>query len=727
MTVVAPAPTPPERIDDTIHRRRWLTLAVLCLSLLVVGIDGTIVNVALPTLVRELQATASDLQWIVDAYTIVFASLLLMAGNTGDRLGRRSALIGGLIVFGVGSAAASQVGTAGQLIGMRVVQGVGAAFLMPATLSILTNVFRDPAERARAIALWAGVSGLGVAVGPLTGGWLLEHFWWGSIFLVNVPVITVALVGAFLVVPNSRDPHAPPLDIGGVAFSIIGLVGLLYGIIEGPARGWTDPVVLGAFAVAVVFLTTFVVWESRVANPLLDIGFFKNPRFTAASLAVTLVFFAMFGSLFFLSQYLQFVLDYDPLEAGLALIPVAAALMVAAPLSAKIVAWIGTKIVVTAGLLIVAAGMVLMSAAGVDSGYGLIAGVLVTIGLGMGLAMAPATDSIMGSLPPERAGVGSAMNDTTREIGGALGVAILGSITAASYASTIKGNPLYPSLVQQSPQAASTVANSIGGAAAVAAKLPAAGAQQVLAASKLAFVDALDQTVIVGAAVAVVGAIIAAIFLPSRAEARTAPLTDLDDLIVGAAQRLPAAERRSVARATLGMLADAGFSSLTYNGIAARSGLATATIQRNWTSKVDLVVGALEAMLTERPVPDTGSFARDCDLFLTDLATSLSTPEAGPVIGRLIGEAAEDPDLTSALRERLIGPRRDAVRTMVRRAIDRGELPAGTRVDLLVDVLIGPLFHRLLITGEPVTPALGHELARTVAAHLLAGEPGPRP
>ncbi|HEY3725239.1 MAG TPA: DHA2 family efflux MFS transporter permease subunit [Acidimicrobiia bacterium] len=725
MTAVAPAPAPPEPIDDTIYRRRWLTLAVLCLSLLVVGIDGTIVNVALPTLVRDLQASASDLQWIVDAYTIVFASLLLMAGNTGDRLGRRSALIGGLIVFGVGSAVASQVNTAGQLIAMRSVQGVGAAFLMPATLSILTNVFREPGERARAIALWAGVSGLGVAIGPLTGGWLLEHFWWGSIFLVNVPVIAVALVGAFLVVPNSRDPHAPPLDVGGVAFSIIGLLGLLYGIIEGPARGWTDPVVLGAFAVALVFLTTFVIWESRVAHPLLDIGFFKNARFTAASLAITLVFFSMFGSLFFLSQYLQFVLDYDPLEAGLALIPVAVALMIAAPLSAKIVAWIGTKIVVTAGLLIVALGMVLMSGVGVHSGYGLIALVLVTIGLGMGLAMAPATDSIMGSLPPERAGVGSAMNDTTREIGGALGVAVLGSITASAYASTIKGNPLYPSLVQQSPQAASTVANSIGGAASVAAKLPASAAQQVLTASKLAFVDALDQTVIVGAAVAVVGAIIAAIFLPSRPEARTAALTDLDELIVGAAQRLPAAERRSVARATLGMLADAGFSSLTYNGIAARSGLATATIERNWTSKVDLVVGALEAMLIEQPVPDTGSFARDCDLFLTDLATSLSTPEAGPVIGRLIGEAAEDPDLTSALRERLIGPRREAVRTMVRRAIDRGELPTATRVDLLVDVLIGPLFHRLLITGEPVTPELGHELARTVAEHLLADGTGP--
>jgi AcrR family transcriptional regulator len=345
----------------------------------------------------------------------------------------------------------------------------------------------------------------------------------------------------------------------------------------------------------------------------------------------------------------------------------------------------------------------------------------------MGLAMAPATDSIMGSLPPERAGVGSAMNDTTREIGGALGVAVLGSITASSYASSITSNSLYPSLVKQSPQAAATVANSIGGAAAVAAKLPAGSAEQVIAASKLAFVDALDQTVIVGAAVAIAGAIIAAIFLPARPAARAAPLHDLDELIVGTAQRLPAADRRSVGRATLGLLADAGFSSLTYNGIAARSGLATATIERTWTSKVDLVVTALESMLSEELVPDTGSFAGDSERFLTELATSLSTPQAGAVIGRLIGEAAEDEELAVALRERLIGPRREAVRTMVRRAIDRGELPPDTRVDLLVDVLIGPLFHRLLITGEPVTPDLGRELATVVSEHLLADGHAPPP
>ena len=244
--------------DDRVHARRWAILAVLCLCLLIVGIDGTIVNVALPTFVRELDASASDLQWIVDAYTIVFASLLLMAGNTGDRRGRKKALIFGLIVFGVGSAIASQVSSAEALIGMRAVQGFGAAFLMPATLSILTNVFHDPTERRRAIALWAGVAGLGVAIGPLTGGWLLKHFWWGSVFLVNVPVIAVALVATVIIVPESKDASAPPLDVGGVVFSIVGLFGLLYGIIEGPARGWTDPAVVAGFVIGAVFLTALV-------------------------------------------------------------------------------------------------------------------------------------------------------------------------------------------------------------------------------------------------------------------------------------------------------------------------------------------------------------------------------------------------------------------------------------------------------------------------------------
>src|SRR5689334_4332977 len=309
-------------VDAAVYGRRWWILGVLCLSLLIVGIDGTIVNVALPSIVRELGASSSQLQWIVDAYTLVFASFLLLAGSLGDRYGRKTALTAGLIVFGIGSLASALVGSPGALILTRAVQGFGAAFIMPSTLSILTNVF--PAdERGRAIGIWAGISGLGVAIGPITGGYLLENFWWGSIFLINVPIIIVAVLATIFIVPNSRDHNAPRLDIVGTALSVAMLVTLLYAIIEGPNRGWTDAVIAGAFAIGVVLLAAFIVWEARSDHPMLDVSFFKNPRFSAASAAVTLVFFSMFGALFFLSQYLQFVLGYDALESGVRLLPIA--------------------------------------------------------------------------------------------------------------------------------------------------------------------------------------------------------------------------------------------------------------------------------------------------------------------------------------------------------------------------------------------------------------------
>ena len=523
--------------DSSVYGRRWWILAVLCLSLLIVGIDGTIVNVALPSIVRELGASSSQLQWIVDAYTLVFASFLLLAGSLGDRYGRKTALTAGLVVFGAGSLASALVGTAGGLILTRALQGFGAAFIMPSTLSILTNVF--PAdERGRAIGIWAGVSGVGVAVGPITGGYLLGHFYWGSIFLVNLPVIAVALIAGGVLVPNSRDPHAPRLDLVGTVLSVTMLFALLYGIIEGPTRGWTDPLIVAAFVVGSALLVAFALWELHSDHPMLDVAFFKNPRFSAASIAVTLVFFAMFGSLFFLSQYLQFVLGYDPLQSGVRLLPIAAALVVAAPLSPLLVARVGTKIVVTAGLVIVAIGMWLLSYARVDSGYGLVAGVLALLGVGMAIAMAPATDSIMGSLPPEKAGVGSAVNDTTREIGGALGVAILGSITASSYRSQITSSPVYAVAAKQSHAAAAALHDSVGSAAALAAHLPASSAKYVITAANAAFVHALDHTVVVGAIVALLGAAVAAIFLPARPAPAEASAAGIHDLVVATAQRL---------------------------------------------------------------------------------------------------------------------------------------------------------------------------------------------
>jgi EmrB/QacA subfamily drug resistance transporter len=493
---------------ETIHRRRWATLIVLSLSLVVIGLDNTILNVALPTLVRELGATASQLQWMVDAYILVFAGLLLTMGALGDRFGRKLALTVGLVIFGLSSVAAAFSDSANTLIGARAVMGVGGALIMPATLSIVTNVF-EGRERGRAIAVWAGVAGLGIILGPVIGGWLLEHYWWGSIFLINVFVVIVAVVvGAFLV-PESKDPEATPLDPLGAVLSIVGLVALVFAIIEAPDRGWTDPIVVGAFIVAVVVLSAFLWWEAHTEHPMLQLRFFENPRFSAASIAITLVFFAMFGTVFLNTQYLQFVLGYTPLEAGLRVMPVAT-MIVAAPLSARLTERLGSKVVVASGLTIVALALSILATITIDTGYGRVALALAILGAGMGTAMAPATDSIMGSLPLAKAGVGSAMNDTTRQIGGALGVAILGSILASSY-----GAAMDPVVSQLPATAADVASDSIGGAAAVAAQIGEAGAGLIRAASE-AFIDGMNSAVWVAVGVALLGAIVTWAYLPAQ-------------------------------------------------------------------------------------------------------------------------------------------------------------------------------------------------------------------
>ncbi|MCU1459690.1 MAG: putative integral rane efflux protein [Actinomycetia bacterium] len=704
----APLPTTDAEQEGTIgpDPRRWVILGVLCLALLMVGIDGTIVNVALPSLVREIGASSTELQWIVDAYTIVFAGFLLIAGNTGDRLGRRRCFVLGLLVFVGGSLGCSLVSTPNQLILLRGVQGLGAAFLMPATLSILTNVFTNPAERARAIGLWAGVSGLGVAIGPLTGGYLLEHFWWGSIFLVNVPIGLVTVVAAVLVVPESRDPHSARLDILGTVFSVVGLISLLFGIIEGPSRGWSDPVVVGSFILAVVTLTAFVLWERHTDHPILDVGFFANPRFTAASIAVTLVFFALFGSLFFVSQYLQFVLGYTALQSGIRLLPVALALMVAAPLSARLVAYFGSKRVVTLGLLLTAGALLLFSRATPTSGYPLIAAVLVIIGVGMGLAIAPATDSIMGSLPPEKAGVGSAMNDTTREIGGALGVAILGSITTAVYTSTITGNAAFAKLKAASPAAARAVQESVGGAAVVAEKLPTAVARTITTAANDAFIHAVDRGVIVGAAVAALGAAVAWFFLPARVHAAQ----PIDALVDGAAIRLGPEQRRSLAEITLGLLADAGMSSLTYNAVAARSGIGTATLEHYWTSRVDAVSDAMQEVIGEHPIHRTGDLEADLRQYIVEVGDVLANPRARQVLAAVIGEASSDPALATALREHVVAPRRAELAARLSLESDRLRVP----LDAAVDQVVGPIYFRTLIGGSKVDDHLVDSIVESV-------------
>ncbi len=493
---------------ETIYRRRWLTLAVLSLSLVIIGLDNTILNVALPTLVRDLQATASELQWIVDAYVLVFAGLLLTMGALGDRFGRKLALNAGLAIFGVASVFAAFADTAGGLIAARAVMGVGGALIMPSTLSIITNTFRG-AERGRAIAAWAAVAGLGIVIGPALGGWLLENFWWGSIFLINVFVVVAALIAGWFLVPESKDPEATPLDPLGAVLSIAGLVALVYAIIEAPSRGWTDGVVLVGFASAAILLAVFIVWERRTPHPMLQLSFFDNPRFSAAAGAITLVFFAMFGTVFLLTQYLQFVLGFTPLEAGFRVMPVAT-MVIAAPLSARFNERFGTKRVVTAGLLIVAAAMTVLALISDSSGYPQVALAISILGIGMGTAMAPATDSVMGSLPLAKAGVGSAMNDTTRQVGGALGVAILGSILASSYSTAMQ-----PLVAPLPPEAAAIASDSIGGALAVAAQIGDSAAPLV-AAAKSAFIDGMEASVWVAAGVVLVGAILTWLFLPAR-------------------------------------------------------------------------------------------------------------------------------------------------------------------------------------------------------------------
>ncbi|MDA2978408.1 MAG: DHA2 family efflux MFS transporter permease subunit [Actinomycetota bacterium] len=491
------------------HRRRWLTLAVLSLSLVIIGLDNTILNVALPTLVRELDASASQLQWMVDSYVLVFAGLLLTMGALGDRFGRKLALNAGLVIFGAASVFAAFAGSADALIIARSLMGVGGALIMPSTLSIITNIFTG-AERGRAIAAWAAVAGLGIVIGPALGGWLLEHYWWGSIFLINIFIVGVAILLGFALVPESKDPTATPLDPIGALLSIAGLVGLVYSIIEAPSNGWLDAATLIGFALATVLLGAFFWWERQSEHPMLRLEFFKNPRFSAASGAIALVFFAMFGTVFMLTQYMQFVLLFSPLEAGIRIMPIAT-MIIAAPVAARTVERLGSKVVVAAGLTVVAGAMAWLATLDINSGYGHIAITLSFLGVGMGAAMAPATESIMCSVPLAKAGVGSAMNDTTRQIGGALGVAVLGSVLASSYSSAMA-----PIVGVLPPEAAEIAGDSIGGAFAVASRLGEAGAPLVAAANQ-AFVDGMTTAVWVAAVVALIGAVLTAAFLPAKA------------------------------------------------------------------------------------------------------------------------------------------------------------------------------------------------------------------
>jgi EmrB/QacA subfamily drug resistance transporter len=497
----------------TPYPRRWQALIVLAFSLLVVTVGNTILNVALPTIQEELDASSSELQWIVDGYLLVFAGLLLAAGTLGDRFGRRRALTTGLVVFGLGSALAAVSTSSQELIASRALMGVGAAGIMPTTLSVLTNMFPER-ERPKAIAVWAAVAGLGVAIGPITGGWLIERLDWSWIFLFNLPAVVACLVGAVVLVPESRDPARPKLDVVGAVLSIAGLSALVWGLIEAPSRGWTDELVLAAFGGGLAIAVLFVAWERRVPEPMLDVSVFRNLRFSAASASITFVYFALMGVMYFLTSYLQTVLGHSALDAGVRMLAIAGGMLATARPAVMLTRRLGTKVVVAGGLALVSVALVLVSGLDVGTGDGQLCLTMALMGAGIGLAMAPATESIMGSVPGARAGVGSAMNDVVREVGGTLGIAVLGSVLAGAYAGGMDG-----AASGLPAEGAAAASDSVGAAHVVGGEIGGTAGADLIAAADRAFVDAMSTTASIAAAVAVVGAVIALAFLPARARA----------------------------------------------------------------------------------------------------------------------------------------------------------------------------------------------------------------
>ena len=519
-----PALLTPDEGSPRLERRRWLVLAVVCLAVFVTLLDGTIVNIALPSLAVDLNASNGQLQWVIDAYLLVFTGLLLASGSIGDKFGRKRSMIAGLVLFGATSAYAASTTTIGGLITSRALMGIGGALIFPATLAIITNVFTDPTERAKAIGAWTAVTGMAVAAGPIAGGWLLEHFWWGSIFLVNIPITIIVAVAAIVIVPESRERNAPRLDITGLIMSIAAITALVYTIIEAPGWSWLSAKTLVGFAIAAVLIVVFVVWELRVEHPMLPVSIFKNLRFTAASLSITAAFFALFGFIFLITQYFQLVRSYGPLEAGVRSLPVAITIGISSTVAPRIVQRAGTTAVVRTGLLLFAAGLAWVGVrAGLHTAYIEIVGQMILLGTGMGLSTAPATESIMGSLSREKAGVGSAVNDTTRELGSTLGVAVIGSIFSSVYLHHLDhAGGAYAALT---PALQAQARSSVGAAHVVASHLGDQAPAFLLQVNE-AFVSGLRIGSITAAGVAVLGALIAARYLPARVHTRTAELAD---------------------------------------------------------------------------------------------------------------------------------------------------------------------------------------------------------
>ncbi|UUU21888.1 MFS transporter [Streptomyces sp. DSM 40750] len=529
---------PVERMNGP-YARRWWALLVLCLSLLMIVMANTALTVAAPSMTQDLGLSSTDLQWVIDGYTIPYAALMLLFAAVGDKYSRRGALVLGLALFGGGAIWGSLVDSATGVIAARAVMGVGAALIMPATLSLLAATF-PRAERTKAITLWAGTAGFAIAAGPLIAGMLLESSSWQSTFLINVPVIALAIVGAFVLVPPSKATHAPRIDYVGGLLSVVWIAALVFTLIEAP-HGWDAKAVTGT-VIGGVGLVAFVLWELHHPHPLLDPRRFADRAFTGANIAVVLFLLAVFGAFYYLTQHLQFVLRYDALETGIRMLPLAGAVFAGSALTGYLTPRIGGKATIVAGMVGGTTALALLTQVDKSSSYGDFVAPLIALGLAIGLALSPCTDAIMGAFPEEELGVGSAVNDTSQELGGAIGIAILGSLLSTSYSSNLSdataGSKLPAGALNQAQDSVAAgygVAEGIGDQARQLAEQAARatdpqqaaqlreqadqltyGAHQMAEAVGSSFADAVAHTSLVGAAILGVGAVSVALLLPGK-------------------------------------------------------------------------------------------------------------------------------------------------------------------------------------------------------------------
>lgn len=502
-------------------RRRWLVLAVMSVGTLIVFVDGTVVNNALPSMATELSATTSQLQWVVDSYVLVLAGLLLLGGTIGDRYGRRRWMSIGLAIFAAGSALGGLSTTVATVIAARSVQGLGAALLLPATLSIVTNTF-DREERAKAIAIWTAVGGLGVGVGPAIGGFLVEHWDYAAAFWIHIPILALAGVG-MLFVAESRDSRAIGLDVPGAVSATLAVTSLVYGVIQGGEAGWVSTEILGAFGVAAVSFIAFVVIEQRAQHPMLPLRFFRRRDFTGSVLSLGIVFFAGIVMYFFLTQFLQLVQGRDPFEAGLMVLPNAAAIVVGSGVAQRLLPNVGPRRLVSVAMVIMGAGVALFATIQADaSAIGFMARNLV-VGFGFGLAAQPLTDTVMAAVPVEDAGIGSAVNDVSRELGSALGVAIVGSFVSHFYRNNVTESlaGVVPAEVVQAAR------EGVGVVRVAVAPMDPAVATGVIERANTAFIDAMRMGFWISTGFVAVGLLAALFLLPDQV--RTVQVTRVSD------------------------------------------------------------------------------------------------------------------------------------------------------------------------------------------------------